>query len=132
MRSWEKFDVVECAVAKTCSLPSCIGLKSHHGKYVVAEANGAMNANRGHFLTWERFTPKYHGEKVTLKSYHGKYAVAEASGDMNANRNWEQAWEKFQVIWSGDKVGFKSHHGKYVVAEADGRLNANRGHMLSR
>ena len=40
-----------------------IALKSHFGKYVVAESDGSANANRNHRRGWETFTvEKFAGE----------------------------------------------------------------------
>ena len=32
------------------------GFKSHHGKWLVAENNGLLNANRANLGSWEKFT----------------------------------------------------------------------------
>ena len=83
-----------------------VGFRSHHGKYVVAEADGRLNANRGHMLSWEQFDvvecplPGCIG----LKSHHGKYVVAEANGAMNANRGHFLTWERFTPKYHGEKV----------------------------
>lgn len=108
-----------------------VSLRSHHGKWVVAEGDGKANANRGRVGEWEIFTMITHPDgKVSFLGHHGKYLVAEADGSVNANRSHAREWEKWTMINHRDgTVSFRSHHGKYLVAEGDGRLNANRPHM---
>ncbi|MCA9690825.1 MAG: RICIN domain-containing protein, partial [Myxococcales bacterium] len=87
-----------------------INLRSHHGKWLVAESDGRLNANRPHAQTWETFTvertgPTQHlshlcwGDTVSLKSFHGKYVVAESNGAANANRAAVGAWERLPMRW---------------------------------
>jgi len=125
-----------------------ISLKSHHGKYLVAEADGRLNANRDRIGSWEKFTildpnntastreVKY-GDTISLRSYHGKYVVAEADGRANANRDAIGEWEKWTILDPNNpssraiipddgKIALKSFHGKYMVAEANHTVNANR------
>lgn len=110
-----------------------ITLLSAHGKYVVAESDGNMNANRNVVGPWERFTLIVNTDgTVSFLSAHGKYAVAESNGAMNANRNQIGPWEKFTRINNSDgTVSFRSVHGKYVVAESNGKMNANRNRIGS-
>merc|ERR1719183_2485360 len=109
-------------------------MRSYHGKYAVAEANGAMNANRPWEQAWEKFDVVSCAPKevrrlpscIGLKSHHGRYVVAEANGVMNANRGHFLTWERFVPKYHGSKVTLRSYHGKYAVAEANGAMNANR------
>lgn len=125
-----------------------ISLKSHHGKYMVAEADGNLNANRDENKEWEKFEIirsgntknnifVSYGDIISLKSYHNKFVVAESNGKANANRDKIGEWEKFTLIRSGntqdenffcigDIITLKSYHNKYVVAETNGTVNANR------
>ena len=68
-----------------------IALKSYHGKYVVAESDGAANANRAERDSWEIFTvEEVSFGRIALRSHHGKYLVAEDSRsgyEVNANRD---------------------------------------------
>ena len=75
-----------------------IALKGAHGKFLVAERNGAANANRPWARSWETFQAvPQGGNKFAFKSHHNKYLVAERNGKLNANRPWIRSWEKFQV-----------------------------------
>ncbi|MEZ4472001.1 MAG: hypothetical protein R3F60_14640 [bacterium] len=105
-----------------------VTLRSFHGKYVVAEADGKANANRDQAREWEHWQLIRNGNgTVSLKGFHGKYLVAEPDGRANADRPVAREWEQWRMVDNGDGTfSFKSHHGKWLVAEADGRLNANR------
>ena len=113
-----------------------IALRTHHGKYVVAELNGDVNADRRIALDYETFTVKELGDNIiALKSHHGKYMVAEEKSwycawcdwEVNADStdigNFEQFIVKKQA---GGEIALKTYHGKYVVAEDNNELNADR------
>lgn len=110
-----------------------VALKTAHGKYVVAEKNGQMNANRPWLRSWEKFKMITHRDgTISLRSAHGKYVVAEKNGQLNANRRWMRSWEKFKLIKHRDgTISLRSAHGKYVAAERNGKLNVNRPWMRS-
>lgn len=112
-------------VAQTAKV---VALKSHHGSFVVAEADGTANANRKAAGDWEKWQLVTNSDgTVSLKSHHGKYLVAEADGTANANRTNIGPWERWTLVRHRDgTVSLRSHHGKYLVAEGDGKLNANR------
>ena len=109
-------------------------MKSYHGKYVVAESDGAANANRAERDYWEIFTvEKVSFHKIALRSHHGKYLVAEDSRsgyEVNANRDTRGGPEVFEVLFgkaqNSGTVAFKTVHGRYLVAESDGRLRGDR------
>ncbi|MEZ4451215.1 MAG: Cys-every-fifth RiPP peptide CefA [Nannocystaceae bacterium] len=125
-----------------------IQLRSVHGKWLVAEDNGGLNANRGAAGPWETFTiersgPGQHqshvayGDVISLRSVHGKYVVAEDNGTANANRGAIGPWEKWIVVRSGagasdvfvthgDVLSLRSWKNLYLVAEDNGAANANR------
>ena len=108
-----------------------LALGSFHGKYVVAEEDGAANANRNARDMWETFTVEEDGgNRVALKSFHGKYLVAEDSAhnyEVNANRLVRGPWEIFTVeSQQNGRIALKTAHGRYVVAEEDGRLRGDR------
>eukprot|EP00296_Roombia_truncata_P007561 JP446005.1.p1 GENE.JP446005.1~~JP446005.1.p1 ORF type:complete len:682 (+),score=283.22 JP446005.1:22-2046(+) len=133
---------------------SKLALKTHHGKFIVAEGDGSANANSKHRSSQqEAFTiinaqatnskgMVRFGDTIALKSYANKWVVAEKSGEANANRVGLGPWEKFTILSTknhksraivrmDDSVAFHSVHGKYLVAENDGRLRANRPHRRS-
>jgi hypothetical protein len=77
-----------------------VSFKTQEDKYVVAESNGQLNANRAMKSSWEKFQVEYNKDDQTFsfKSHHGKYIVAESDGRLNANRAYKMAWEKFKAI----------------------------------
>lgn len=125
-----------------------IQLRGHHGKWLVAEPDGRLDANRGAAGPWETFTiiragasqhtsHVAYGDIIALRSAHGKYVVAEPDGQAHANRDAIGPWEKFVVVRSGptdsdlfvshgDVLSLRSVHNRYVVAEPDGNAHANR------
>lgn len=128
---WMGVAVAICATAAHNAQAETIALQSAHGKYVVAESNGAANANRGAIGPWERWALIRHGDgTVSLRSHHGLYLVAESNGTANANRRAIGPWERWRMQSHGDgTVSFHSHHGRWLVAESNGGLNANRPNL---
>jgi len=104
-----------------------IALKSVHNRYIVAESNGELNANRTAIGLFEEFKVKLGGNfLIAIKSAHNKYLVAESNGQVNANRDKRGPWEVFSIEFvDASRVALKSFHNKYLIAEDDGRLNAN-------
>ena len=77
-------------------------MKSAHGKYLVAEKNYGVNANRKWIKSWETFRViKQANGRIGLKTAHGRYVVAEKNGRLRADRKWLRAWERFQPICLG-------------------------------
>jgi hypothetical protein len=109
-------------------ISTCISLKSHHGKYMVAESDGELNANRHGIGAWEKFTVSVNNDKtISLKTYHGKYVTAGQDGSMKANKDAIGATEKFTIIHqAGNTIALRASSGKHAVAEANGAMNANR------
>ena len=112
-------------------------MKSYHGKYVVAESDGAANANRAERDSWAIFTvEEVSYGAIVLRSHHGKYLVAEDSRsgyEVNANRDTRSTGfspEVFEVVFgiaeNHGTVAFRTAHGRYLVAESDGRLRGDR------
>jgi hypothetical protein len=115
-----------------------VALKSHHGKYVQAKADGTANANIATRGSWETFTVEDMGpNKVALKSSHGKYLHANDWSSLrrtykiSANNNARGTWEAFTVEkQSGGtcphcQIALKTVHGRYITAESDGGLNGD-------
>jgi hypothetical protein len=95
MRSWEKFKLIYINKArrsvsvrhkrrrvrrsKRVNRVRTVALKTTHGKYLVAEKNGQMNANRRWLRAWEKFKMIRHKDgTISLKSAHGKYVASGA------------------------------------------------------
>ena len=73
-------------------------LKGHHGKYLGAQIDGTVNANRDWADLWETWTVEQKVSGLAFKSYHGKYLVAESNGELKANRHVVDLWEIFRVV----------------------------------
>jgi hypothetical protein len=138
------------SIANGINYGSKISLKSYHGKYLVSEHNGNLNANRDAARSLEQFTVinatnssdkgivKF-GDKVFLQGSTGKYLVGEHDGTANANRDRAASLETFYILnpknlnarntinTKTEKVCFKTLHNKFLVAESNGVVNANRG-----
>merc|ERR1712013_345587 len=107
-----------------------VSLRTFHQKFMCAEQNGQIVANRDKASIWETFTsiPQSDG-RVALLSYHGKYVCAESDGRFVANRDAVGPGEQFRMVSTGDGYGLQSHHGKYLCAEQNGRLVCNRAQI---
>jgi len=145
---FSRIDTGAAQTTRTLKMNDLISLKSYHGKYLVAEADGRLNANRDQVGPWEKFTildpnntastrEVRYGDVISLRSYHGKYVVAEADGKAKADRTAIGPWEKWTILEPNNpnsrasipddgKIALKSFHGKYLVAEANHTVNANR------
>mmetsp|Transcript_9024 Transcript_9024/g.22749 ORF Transcript_9024/g.22749 Transcript_9024/m.22749 type:complete len:440 (-) Transcript_9024:335-1654(-) len=113
---------------------STITLKSHHGKYVVADRfHGRwVKADREEADMWASFKVEEQDDHtVALLSHHQDYIFCEPDGDLRADRTAVNTWEKF--IWIDNSDGTVSllcgHTGKYVKATPDGVLKAE-AHLI--
>jgi len=105
-----------------------IHLKTHHGKYLCAENNHTVIANRDNAAEWETWTLHHMGDnRVALQSYHGKYLCAETNHTVIANRDRPAEWETWHLhVVEPGRVQLRSHHGKYLCAENNHSVIANR------
>jgi len=105
-----------------------VAIRSFHGKFMVAEENGAVNADRSTVDAWETFEIFHNTDgTISLRTHFGHYVAADEHGGVNAPSKLIGNKEKFKMIQNKDaSVSFKTSFGKYMVAEKDGRLNANR------
>merc|ERR1711972_824220 len=111
-----------------------ISLKSHHGKYVVADRfhDKWMKADREEADDWESFKAvEQDDHTVALQTFGTDYVACEPDGDMRADRTKVAEWEKF--IWIDNSDGTFSllcgHTGKYLKATPDGVLKAD-AHLI--
>jgi hypothetical protein len=102
-----------------------IALKSVHGKYLVAEQDGTVNANRVNRKSWETFTVEELGaNKMALVSAHRKYVAAADSRSRytinanSANRRSRDNREIFTVeVLEQGGIALKTAHGRYISAD---------------
>ena len=104
-----------------------VTVQTSYGKYLSAEIDGGVNANKEIVGLPQIWTINFKGyDKVDLKGTYQKYLVAELDGGMNADRDTSSLWETFTVTrCTNGKFLLKSYHGKYLIAKEDGTLNAN-------
>jgi hypothetical protein len=84
-----------------------VTLKAHHQRYLSAQPNGHLEANRTKAEAWEAFTIiRAEGsgqiksfDRVGLQGAHGKWLVAEGAGGKNVkvDRKAMGAWETFII-----------------------------------
>jgi len=123
-------------------------LQSNQGKYLVAESDGNLNANRDAIGSSEQFTisrsgkSRYqnyvsYGDTISLKSYDNKYVVSELQGTVDVNRVAIGPWEQWTIhrsgnslskvfVTAGDIVSLKSHHNKYLTGQTTGQADARQ------
>ena len=98
IKRWEKFEII-------FSENGFVGLKTWKGKYLSAQPDGTLEANRDDFNAWEKFEMFIHDDQdVAFRSTHGKWLSAQPDGTMDVNRENLGNWETFH--------GWKS--GKYI------------------
>lgn len=113
-----------------------VSLQSAHGKYVCAEVNNTVIANRDGVGPWETWEIEHiDADHVAVKSHHGGYLRAWLEdgafpkGAVTADRfDPPQGWETWKVeIQSDGRVAFRSGDGvHYLCAESDGKMVTNR------
>ena len=104
-----------------------VTVRTSYGKYLSAESNGGVNANKEIVGLPQIWSINFKGDdKVNLKGTYQKYLVAEPGGAMFADRDISKGWETSTVTrLENGRFSLKSYHGKYLIAKEDGTLNAN-------
>jgi hypothetical protein len=140
--------VASPAAAQPLRFGDRVFLRSSYSRYLVAEPEGILNANRAEGHEWERFTlvdpnnpqstlPVAFGNLIALRSYHGKFVVAGDEGETAVDRPAIGPWERWRVenpavsastekVRFGERIALESFHSLYLVALADGRTRADR------
>jgi len=89
------------------------------GKYVCAESNQSVVANRDAVGPWEEFSLEQSGSNIALRTAHGFLLCAEPSGLVIGNRTAVGPWEQFSIcLAAGQTVAFRHAHGKLLCAES--------------
>lgn len=116
-------DVAKEAGNERLGLPSCMALKTSHGRFVTGTwtllnyVGGALECDRTWMKAWEKFTVRDHLGGISLQASSGKYVAAEKGGGLNANRPHASTWEKFDVVHNDDgSISLKTHWEQYVGA----------------
>ena len=108
-----------------------VSLMTHHGKYLSAQRNGTLEANRDKALGWETFKVEdnnfFARGSVAFKTTHGRYIGIDVFGKINADNLSAMAKEGFYPIFMGPgKIALKAHNGKFVCVEPSGKIVVNR------
>jgi hypothetical protein len=121
---WEKFRITSCEV----NLPSCVFLKSAHGKDVTIDAEGRLIAGsvKGSEKAFNtKFIVTKLADRIALSTVTGKFVTADPAGGVSANAEAIQAWEKYRVVTNADgTISLQSVHGKYLYADMQGQVLA--------
>lgn len=137
-----------CSESREVHYGESFALRSFFNRFLVAEMDGSLKANRESVAEWEWFifvNPRNindngvisHGDSVALRSIHDKFMVAEQSGEANANRDRAREWETWVILDASDlpstqpvlpcgSVALRSYHGTYLGATPEGKAEANR------
>jgi len=109
-------------------LPERVTFKSYHGKFVCAETDFSVVANRDKAAQWETWRAEHvGGNKYNFKSHHGRFLCAEANQTIIANREKAQGWETFELEHKGgSNYNLKTAHGRFVCVEPSGAVVGNR------
>lgn len=89
-----------------------LSLRASSNHYLVAEADGAANANRTAIGDWERWTIQNprdvgstdfvrYGDQIALRSHHGKYLAFESNNSSNASHSLDDA-ARWTLLCAGD------------------------------
>ena len=108
-----------------------VSLMTHHGKYLSAQRNGTLEANRDKALGWETFKVEdnnfFARGSVAFKTTHGRYIGIDVFGKINADSTAAMGHEGFYPIFMGPgKIALKAHNGKFVCVEPSGKIVVNR------
>lgn len=105
-------------------------LLAHTQRYVCAELDATLMANRAAAQSWETFQFHPVGDRVVVKTAHGRFVTAEPDGRLVCDRPYQTpqecgVWERFRLTpGEGGGHALQTHHGTWwtVDAEGDGRV----------
>ena len=101
IKRWEKFEII-------FTKDGLVNLKTWKNKYLSAQSNGKLEANRDVARGWESFEMLISGDtKVAFRSTHGKWLSAQPDGQMEANRDVLNIWEMFHGWKEGSASNWK-------------------------
>ena len=105
-----------------------VALKSVHGTFLSAKADGSAEFDRDSAGGWEQFHLEIlEGDTITLLGVHGMYVSAKSDGSVEADRSEARGWEAFTIEDHGnERFSLESVHGKYLSAQTDGSAQWDR------
>lgn len=105
---WERFTVIDRNGGRLRN-GDLVHVRSIHGKYLSAQPDGRLEANRNFPGVWETFRIRKigalgprkirSGNRIALRTVHGTWLTAEGGGGMrvSANRPVRNVWETFRI-----------------------------------
>jgi len=108
-----------------------VTFKAHNGKFLCAEQDGKLVADRADAKEWEHFTitpvHRFHPfSAVNIRSSHGKYLSSDSDKAV-INRDAAREWEEWHIVGlGGGKVALKDYRGKYLCVEGPHKIVTNR------
>jgi hypothetical protein len=134
-KQWETFHPVLHLTAEEQHAHSLFGkratFKAHNGKFLCAEQDGKLVADRADAKEWEHFTitpvHRFHPfSAVNIKSHHGKFLSSDKDIAV-VNRDAAREWEEWHIVGlGGGKVALKDYRGKFLCVEGPHKIVVNR------
>jgi len=126
---WEQFELVLSPDTNPFDGEFSGALRSlHTKKFLSAQPDGHIHANREKADAWERFSfvSERPVSKYFIRTAHGKYLSAGPQGAFACSPN-TQDWEKFQITMTKPgHIALRSHHNLHVAVDNETGVVANR------
>jgi hypothetical protein len=123
---------VSVATVASSLVGRSVCFRTHQNKYLCAEKDGRLVADRDSPREWEHFS--IHGVdakdpravRVNIRSHHGKYLCSESDKAI-VNRDAAREWELWTIVDLGNgTVAFRDYRGKYLCVEREHHIVVNR------
>jgi uncharacterized protein YndB with AHSA1/START domain len=134
-KAWESFHPIIQLSAEEALVASLHGrnvtFKAHNGKFLCAEQDGKLVADRADAKEWEHFhispVHRFHPfSSVNIRSHHGKYLSSDSDVAV-INRDAAREWEEWHIVGlGGGKIALKDYRGKYLCVEGPHKIVVNR------
>jgi hypothetical protein len=109
-----------------------VTFRTHQGKYLCAEQDGRLVADRSSPREWEHFqiigvdAKDSSRPKVNIRSHHGKYLCSDSDKAV-VNRDGAREWELWSIVDQGNgTVALQDYRGKYLCVEGAHSIPVNR------
>jgi hypothetical protein len=103
-----------------------IQLKAYNGKFICAESNHSIIADKEKASTWETFIlVDFGGNSCALIAHDNTFLSAElqSKAEITASRNDVKSWENFTLVELGSNmIALKAFNGKYLSVDSASSL----------
>ena len=128
-----------------------LSFRSHYGRYLVAEPNGSLDADRQNIGAWEKFQilssnnldqtgAIRYGTSVVLLSAHHKYVNVDIWGGAHSNFSTPSSFTGFTLVDPSEPsstaivddrkpLALRSDMNRYLVADSNSNVNANSNNI---